>query len=849
MKNASKVLLLAISLCSSQALAGVVVGADGVGPIEIYASDGTPITAYGPSEGTAGASDGLGGLFVAIPGFSSSTINVYGMSSNLLSSFFFTAPGDNRSDAAYITDLSWGAGGTLWIATFTGEIYHVASNGGILSSFDTGTTAPGVAFDGANLYTTSGPSLFSGGPFIYQRDLSGNILNTIDTGLPDTLGIGYDSADSSLWIGGIDILSQVDLSGNILQILSVDGTHYGVDVEQAGTLGSVPEPSNYLLILTGMIGLVVWKRRIKPYISSGLVLLALALSPARAAITISSLSASPSGSQPVGTAITLTASASDTDSGDLRYRFRIQPPGGAFAMFTDFAPANSVVWTPTDTDGVYQVEVTVLNRSTLNTQARTTSVTVSSLVTGSTPVVTATSHPLVALYSGPACAIGSTMRVRFKLPTDALWQSTALKPCNGSTSMNFLIAGMRASMTYQVRQDVVTGPSIVSGPVLNFATGAVGISVPAHDAILSLKAPSSLTEPVTLLGGLGSQGYPAFAVDAALNVIWYAPTTQVYLTRPVPGGGYLVTYGFTTDLSNSGLRQYDLAGHLVAQTTVERVNDQLTAVGAATVTAFHHEIRKLANGNYLLLAMTELASSIQGSPNDIAADEILVLDSNMQLLWSWNSTLHLDLSRSAVLGETCGNGAAQCVLFNGSTAHDWTHGNSVSLTPDGNLVYSARHQDFAYKIAYQNGAGDGHVIWRLGKDGDFTFVSGDPYPWFSHQHDVEYEDSTTISLFDDGNTRVQANGGHSRGQALRINESNMTATVLLNADLGSYSLALGSAQRLLNGNYVFDSGIIGGGANTQVPEVTAAGAFVSNTHVAGTNYRTFRLRDLYSAPY
>ena len=63
-----------------------------------------------------------------------------------------------------------------------------------------------------------------------------------------------------------------------------------------------------------------------------------------------------------------------------------------------------------------------------------------------------------------------------------------------------------------------------------------------------------------------------------------------------------------------------------------------------------------------------------------------------------------------------------CVLFNAAKANDWTHGNSVSLTYDGNLIYSARHQDLVYKIAYANGAGDGHVIWKLGKDGDFAWA-------------------------------------------------------------------------------------------------------------------------------
>ncbi len=845
MKKVARLLLLPVFLCSG-AMADVIVGSNSSGPVQLYASDGTLIAPFGSPDGTAGASDGLGGMFIALPNLTSSTINDYDAAQNLLTSYLFTAPGDDRPDAPYITDLSWGASGTLWVSTYTGSIYHLAADGSVLSSFDTGTTAPGVAFDGTNLFTTEGPSFATGGPFVYERDLSGNILSTIDTGLTDTLGIGYDPASSTLWIGGIDTLSQVDMTGTVVQNFAIDGVHYGVDVQ--GDPASVPEPANWILFLTGIAAAAAWKWRSKAAALLPALILAAGAPSMRAAVSITSLSPNLPAPQPVGTSVTFTAAASDSDPGELRYRFRIQPPGGAFAMLSDYTSSPSVVWTPSDTNGIYQIEVSVLNRATQSTQATTASYTVSSRVTGSTPVVSPTAHPLVGLYSAPSCAAGSTMRVRFKLPSDVLWQSTALKSCNGTTSMNFYIAGMRASTSYQMRHDVITGPMVASGPILTFTTGAPGIALPVASSLVPLKAPTSTTEPVTLFAGLNQSGYAPYAVDATLALIWYAPTSQAYLTRPVPGGGYLVTYGFVTDLSQSGMRQYDLAGNLVKQTTVERVNDQLVAAGKHTITLIHHEVRLLANGNYALLAQREVASSVQGPPNDIAGDVILILDNNLQLLWSWDSFDHLDVTRAALLGETCVNPG--CILFNAPQAHDWTHGNSVALTPDGNLIYSSRHQDMGYKIAYQNGAGDGHVIWRLGKDGDFAWNSTDAWPWFSHQHDIKFDDPTTISLFDDGNTRVfYVEGGNSRGQVLQVDETHMTITPLLNVDTGSYSFALGSAQRLMNGNYIFDSGIINMGANTQVTEFTSSGALVSNTHSNSIDYRAFRLRDLYSGQY
>jgi len=848
MRFTAKLSLFVLLLCVPAGASTILVGSDGAGAVQLINSDGTPAGTFGSSAGTAAASDGFGGLFVALPGDSSSTVDVYGATQNLLSSFDFTAPADSRPFAAYITDMSWGTGGTLWVSTYSGEVYHLDSSGTILGQFDTGTAAPGVAFNGTDLYTTSGPGFTSPSPLVYERTPSGTVITTVDTGLNDTLGIGYDGSNSTLWIGGFDVLSEVSLQGALLDTLSIDGTHYGIDVQTVAP-AAVPEPSSRALVLVGLAALLIWRSRHKLLWPCALILCG-ALAPAsQAAVSVTSLAPSPAGPQPVGTSISFTATASDTQAGALRYRFQVRPAGGStWFLIRDFSPATSVVWTPSDSEGSYEIEVTALNRMTHNEASLSTLYTVSSRVTGSGPVVNSTQHPLVALYSAPSCPSGSQMRVRFKLPTDSYWQSTQLKACDGTHSMNFYIAGMRASSQYQLRQDVISGPHVSTGSTLLFTTGAIAASLPSTSAIKPLETPSSMEEGVELFSPL--LGTRPFALDAGLNVIWYAPTTQVYMTRPVPGGGYLVMYGYTTDLANSGLRQYDLAGNLVKETNVERMNDELSALGMSPVTAFHHEIRKLANGDYMLLAMTELVSSAQGSSADIAGDMILVLDQNLQLLWAWDSFQHLDVTRKAVLGEVCINiGAGGCVLLLASQANDWLHGNSVALAPDGNIIYSARHQDFVYKIAYENGSGDGHVIWRLGKGGDFTWLSSDPYPWFSHQHDVEYESATTLSVFDDGNTRVAFNGpGDSRGQGLNLDEVNKTVTFVLNADLGSYSSALGSAQRLYNGNYAFLSGLISGNL-TQFSEWNTSGAPVANIQVNAQDYRGFRLRDLYSAPY
>jgi len=75
---------------------------------------------------------------------------------------------------------------------------------------------------------------------------------------------------------------------------------------------------------------------------------------------------------------------------------------------------------------------------------------------------------------------------------------------------------------------------------------------------------------------------------------------------------------------------------------------------------------------------------------------------------------------------------------------------------DGSLLVSLRNQDWIVKIDYGNNSGTGNVVWRLGLQGDFSVVSNDPLPWFSHQHDIEF-DGTTFELYDNGNTRITQN--------------------------------------------------------------------------------------------
>ena len=577
-----------------------------------------------------------------------------------------------------------------------------------------------------------------------------------------------------------------------------------------------------------------------------------------------SLSTSIPSPAPVGTVVTWTAIASSS-SGGVWYRFRVRdrtqnlpgcrPTGSAppsdscaergFAVVRDYGPVNTIDWTASEHEGDYDIEVSARDRDTGAVGAAAATFRFTPQVTGGTVVLTPTINPLVFLYSAPACPVGTSMRVQFQ-GTDGLLQSTNSKPCDGRRTMNFYLAGMRPQMSYNVEPayEGLSGQG-VTGSVMVQATSGTPFSYAARTVAVAQSLP--VVNPIILQARFG---WPA-ATDMTGNIIWYSQQDISMISRPEPGGLFLGWWeAGTDDTAHQILREFDLAGTVLRETNAARINEQLAAIGMHPITSFHHEIRGLPDGSILALAATErILTGVQGpGPVDVLGDMILVLDRNLQIRWAWDTFDHLDPHRIATQNETCTAVTGGCPpILLAPKANDWTHGNSLSLTPDGNILYSARHQDWVIKIDYGNGLGTGTILWRLGRDGDFRFISSDPYPWFSHQHDANLDTNGVLTLFDNGNLRNAANANaHSRGQVIQLDEQNRTATLLVNADLGSYSIALGAAQVLPDGTYHFHMGDIQPSSTTRIVEVDSSGNLVYDMNVGEIQYRSFRMRDLYT---
>ncbi len=572
-------------------------------------------------------------------------------------------------------------------------------------------------------------------------------------------------------------------------------------------------------------------------------------------------------------------------------------------------------WVPTGIEGTYKIQVVIKDFKSGESASKTVTYQVNSLVTGSAPVVVPTTNPLVALFSAPSCNTGSSMRVQFQ-PQSKTTPGTITNwaNCHPPNTMTFEIAGMYPSTTYQMFSQTVTLGKIVNGPTITFTTGAVPHNVPIPPlSVLVPPGPQTDTVDGIILHNLIQLGqgthYPDIATDLSGNLLWYFYSSDVthtnIITRPLPNGNLLTIQNGPAwnpvTQQQQLLRQIDFAGNVIRETNTGVVQQELLALGAtdggpcsgftspppvgtACLGSFHHDaIQTLPNGYTAVIADVEkifppgTQGDTTGLPVDVIGDMILVLDKNWQVVWYFDTFQHasgppqLNINRAAVLGETCVTNQLGCppvlLVTSGISpkATDWLHANSLYYSPqDGNIIWSSRHQDWIMKVAYRNGTGTANILWRMGLNGDFAFnnIYNDPYPWFSHQHDAGIENGGTgvMTIFDNGNTRVAPppvglGSGNSRGMALTVNESGLQVTPVLSSDLGVYSIAMGSAQLLYNGNYFFQPAYVlinlnlvnSYGIEIFPTAGTATGTQVLNL-LAPESYRAWQMSSFYAVP-
>ena len=556
-----------------------------------------------------------------------------------------------------------------------------------------------------------------------------------------------------------------------------------------------------------------------------------------------SISVSPgSGTVMTGQTLQLNASVTGTNN-----------TGVTWSIFSSSNSAGTI-----DPSGLYKAPGTALfapvkiQAASVANPTKTAEATVWVLAPGT---VSTTNNRLVAQYS-MTVPDGGSIKIDFGPDTSYGLDTWTQNAPSGGGPVNLLVAGMRATSTYHM-QAVVDLPGGLQFQDIDhtFQTGALPANrVPQ----ISVQMPGSLApnpgiELLALLNiGLTTSPLEVVATDLQGNVIWYYdlnPGNTSFIPTPIklmPNGHFLINQN-----GPGLLREIDLAGNTIREMSVAQLNTLLANAGYnLTVNAIHHDFAMLPNGHIVLLVNHTKDVILTGdtTPTTVLGDALVDIDENWNPVWVWDTFDHLDVNRHP------------------QGMPDWTHGNAVIYSADdGNLLYSSRHQSWVIKVDYEDGKGNGDVLWKFGYQGDFTLDSGAPAAWAYGQHDIHILSPNTTGIFtlgafDNGYIRVLDDNGdlcgttgqpacYSRVPFFQVDEPTRTAHVLWEDFPLTYSLAVGSIESLANGDVEFDEGFLTGSPfNAHVFEVTQEANpqtvwEMDVTDQAG--YRIFRIPSLY----
>jgi hypothetical protein len=419
----------------------------------------------------------------------------------------------------------------------------------------------------------------------------------------------------------------------------------------------------------------------------------------------------------------------------------------------------------------------------------------------------ASANSQVASYT-IASAAPANVSVQFGTDTNyGLTTWTQPVPAGGG-QVSLFVAGMKGNTLYHMRGVVqFSDGTQYMDPDMTFTT----VAYPAAQVpVLTVTTtpgitPQSGVELLDLVEG-GATVAPVVVTDLNGNILWSYNAGLPSTIGPNPvkllaNGHFLINFsGVSPDGENSVLQEVDLSGTVIWQMTAADLNKALAAATCAgcniTVIGTHHDFVMLPSGHLIVIAATQQLISGRMVTGDVLID----LDQNHNPVWLWNEFDHLDTSRQPM------------------NYPDWTHTNAVLYSADdGNLIVSIRHQNWLVKVDYNNGAGAGDILWKLGYQGDFTLAGGtDPTDWFYAQHGPSFTTTNTtgqfsLILFDNGNDRFFPSGQVQCGVAgsstcystvplLQLDETDKTATIAFNPTTPDYSYFGGNAEVLKNGN-------------------------------------------------
>ncbi len=245
-----------------------------------------------------------------------------------------------------------------------------------------------------------------------------------------------------------------------------------------------------------------------------------------------------------------------------------------------------------------------------------------------------------------------------------------------------------------------------------------------------------------------------------------------------------------------------------------------------------HEFLILPNGNYLTISYADVPTDMSkvvkgGNPNaNVISTVVQELDKNKHCVFQWRSVDYIPIVQSF------------SSLVNASIAH--VHGNSYYLDTDGNLIVSLASTFELIKIDMISGK----IIWRFGGRKNQFNITGDNASYkplyFSMQHDIKRLPNGNFLFYDNGFAKLPK---FSRAVEYSVDEVNKTAAMVWEyrhtPDIAAF--AMGSAQRLPNGNTLIDWGMLISNYQRMATEVTPEKKIVAEYSLPAANF-SYRVR-------
>jgi Arylsulfotransferase (ASST)/Secretion system C-terminal sorting domain len=244
------------------------------------------------------------------------------------------------------------------------------------------------------------------------------------------------------------------------------------------------------------------------------------------------------------------------------------------------------------------------------------------------------------------------------------------------------------------------------------------------------------------LGGVDNGVRYILTLDGQGEIVYYrkpADNESFNNWQPVDSAG-VYSFGVGNTNQPGGLRILDQGLNLLDSLDgVNPFNDSLRLDS--------HEFHMEADGSKWSLwrhdAIVDMSEYVPGgNPQAIVTGhDIEKWDAEGNLVWAWRSHDHID--QLPYTGVTNPASLTRPEI-------EYLHVNSFDLTPDGDILVSARKMSVIFKIDYASG----NVEWILGggplNQFDFVGDAGEHPVGFVSQHDARMLDDVTMTVFDNG---------------------------------------------------------------------------------------------------